>query len=230
MTIQRHKPWGTAAPLPIGAPVAHGNASLRRLVLDQREHSISPSPIGVIGGDLWRVAGAPSGGRTRLSSSLAQTVPIDLIRVEADATTTWACVHVIARKSWWVGPVVAAMNVDRFGDWRMAPGAHPNDGRLHVLHTGVPEGPKSDTGSNPGSNPEPKAVTSASLSFRQRLLARRRLISGAHLPHPDIAMRRVERAEFRFDRPVELWLDGEHSRAHRHLVVSVEPDAATIVF
>lgn len=218
MTIQRHKPWGTAAPLPIGAPVAHGNASLRRLVLDQREPGISPSPIGVIGGDLWRVAGAPSGGRPRLSSSQAQTVPIDLIRVEADAATTWACVHVIARKSWWVGPVVAAMNVDRFGDWRMAPRAHPNDGRLHVLHTGVPEGPES----------HPRSSTS--LSFRQRLLARRRLISGAHLPHPDIAVRRVERAEFRFDRPVDLWLDGEHSGEHRHLVVSVEADAATIVF
>ncbi len=209
MTIRRGEPWGTAAPLPHGSPFASSNSELRREITAQRGGFGQPAPIGVTGGDLWQVVGAPGGGTRRLHSDQAHTAPIDLIRVTADGNHLWACVGVIARNSWWRGPVVAVMNADLAGAWRVAPAAHPNDGRLHVLETGL-NGP--------------------SLSLRERMLARRRLRLGTHIPHPSISVRRVADAEYRFERPMALWLDGERVGRCRELSVAVVPDGAEIVF
>ena len=209
MTIQRNQPWGTAAMLPEGAPIAGSNAELRRLIACQRAANLPPSPIGVIGGDLWRVVGAPAGGAERLRSQFARTAPIDLIEVAADEVVHWACAHAVARKSWWHGPAMAAMSVELAGKYRLAPAAHPNDGRLHVLTTGIDQ---------------------PALGMAQRVLARRLLPSGAHLPHPAITMRRLVTTEFRFDRPLRLWLDGERVGRCCELTVSIQPDAAVIVF
>ena len=209
MTIRRGQPWGTAAPLSAGAAIVESNSELRDAVTAQRDGTHQPAPIGVIGGDLWRIVGAPGGGAQRLRSAQARTAPIDLIAVRADGHRMWACVGVIARNSWWHGPLVAVMNIDTWGTWRVAPAAHPNDGRLHVLDTGI-NGP--------------------SLSPRERLAARGRLRSGAHVPHPAISVRRVRGAAFRFKRPMGLWLDGERVGKCRELTVAAEPDAAEIVF
>ncbi len=209
MTIRRGEPWGRAAPLPAGAPIASSNAELREAVTAQRDGASGPEPIGVTGGDLWRVVGAPGGGARRLHSEGAHTAPIDVIGVQADGERLWACVGVIARNSWWHGPVVAVMNADLAGTWRVAPAAHPNDGRLHVLETGL-DGPL--------------------MSLRDRLAARRRFRTGAHIPHPAISVRRVADAEFRFERPMALWLDGEQVGTCQELAVTAVPDAAEIVF
>ena len=209
MTIRRGEPWGTAAPLPPGAPIASSNSELRREVTSQRAGIGESGPVGVIGGDLWQVVGAPSGGTRRVRSDQAHTAPVDLIAVTADGDSRWACVGVIARNSWWRGPVVAVMSAELVGQWRVAPAAHPNDGRLHVLETGL-NGP--------------------SLSLRERMLARRRLRLGTHIPHPSISVRRVADAEYRFERPMALWLDGERVGRCRELSVAVVPDGAEIVF
>ena len=209
MTIRRGEPWGTAAPLPRGSPIASSDSELRKEVTAQRGGFGQPAPIGVTGGDLWQVVGAPGGGTRRLHSDQAHTAPIDLIRVTADGDRLWACVGVVARNSWWRGPVVAVMNADRAGTWRVAPAAHPNDGRLHVLETGL-NGP--------------------SLNLRDRLAARGRLRLGTHVPHPAISVRRVASAEYWFERPMALWLDGERLGRCRELSVEVVPDGAEIVF
>ena len=209
MTIRRGQPWGSAAPLPQGAQIVSSSSELRAAVTAQRDGTGRPGPIGVIGGDLWRVVGEPSGGSRRLGSDQAHTAPIDLIGVRADGRRLWACVGVIARNSWWHGPIVAVMNAELVGSWRVAPAAHPNDGRLHVLETGL-EGP--------------------SLSLRERLAARGRLRTGSHVPHPAISVRRVGDATFRFKRPMALWLDGERVGTCRELAVTAVPDAAEIVF
>lgn len=209
MTIRRGEPWGTAAPLTQGSPVASSNSELRKEITAQRGGFEQLAPIGVTGGDLWQVVGAPGGGTRRLYSDQAHTAPIDLIRVTADGDLLWACVGVIARNSWWRGPIVAVMNVDLAGTWRVAPAAHPNDGRLHVLETGL-NGP--------------------SLGLRERMLARRRLRLGTHIPHPSISVRRVADVEYRFERPMVLWLDGERFGRCRELSVEVVPDGAEIVF
>lgn len=209
MTIRRGEPWGTAAPLPAGAPIVSSNSELRRAVTAQQGSGRPPQPIGVTGGDVWRVVGAPSGGAQRLRSDQAHTAPIDLIRVHADGECLWACAGLVARNSWWHGPVVAVMNVDLAGVWRVAPAAHPNDGRLHVLETGLDD---------PG------------LRLRERIAARRRLRTGTHVPHPAISVRRVAHAEFQFERPMALRLDGERVGKCRELSVTAVPDAAEIVF
>lgn len=209
MTIQRNRPWGTAATLPDGAPIARSNGELRRLITSQRASTTQATPIGVIGGDLWHVVGAPSGGAARLRSGQARTALIDLIEVRSDSETYWACIGTVARNSWWHGPVVAAMSSEMLGRWRLAPAAHPNDGRLHVLSTGVDQ---------------------PALSVAQRVLARRRLQAGAHLPHPAINVRRVESWSHRFDPPLGLWLDGERVGRYRELTCTIRPDAAAIVF
>lgn len=209
MTVRRNEPWGIAAMLPDGAPIASSNAELRRLITCQRTGDAPAAPVGVVGGDLWRVVGAPAGGADRLRSGHARTAPIDLIEVTADGEMHWACVGAIARNSWWRGPVVVAMSAESLGPWRLAPAAHPNDGRLHVLSTGLEQ---------------------PTLSTTQRVLARRRLRSGAHVPHPAIAVRRVERWEHRFDRPLGLWLDGEMVGRCRELSLAIRPDALAIVF
>ncbi len=209
MTIRRGEPWGKPAPLPPGAPIASTNSELRKEITAQRAGFGGSEQIGVIGGDLWHVVGAPVGGTRRLHSDQAHSAPIDLIRVTADGDHLWACVGVIARNSWWRGPVVAVMNADLADTWRVAPAAHPNDGRLHVLETGL-NGP--------------------SLSLRERMLARRRLRLGTHIPHPAISVRRVADAGYRFERPTTLWLDGERLGRCRELSVAVVPDGAEIVF
>ena len=244
MTVRRGEPWGVAAGLPDGAPIAVDNAGLRRLVGSQREDGGPPAPIGVIGGDMWQVVGAPAGGAARLRSAQAQTAPIDLIEVIADGEAYVACAHAIARGSWWRGPVVAAMNAESRGAWRVAPAAHPNDGKLHVLSTGADHDGSSDDGTGhdglsrggasrdaPGYGGAERTTQSRSgLSVAQRALARRRLRTGTHLPHPAITVRRVQHAHFRFGRPVGLWLDGERVGRCRDLRMAILPDAALIVF
>lgn len=205
--------------------MARTNAELRALVSEQQEGARPQGPIGVLGGDLWQVAGAPSGGVERMSSAQAQTVPVDVIAVEADGRRLWACAHAVARNSWWHGPAVAAMNADRLGEWRLAPAAHPNDGRLHVLTTGL--GPR-DGGD--ATTAAARRRGDASLGIPQRLLARRRLRPGTHLPHPAITMRRVVEASFVFERELGLWLDSERIGRCRTLRVTVVPDRVTLVF
>ena len=208
------------------APMARTNAELRALVTEQQAGERLPQgPIGVLGGDLWQVAGAPSGGVERLGSTQAQTVPVDLMAVEADGRQLWACGHAVARNSWWRGPAAAAMNADRLGEWRLAPAAHPNDGRLHVLTTGL--GPRND---GDATTAAARRRSQASLGIPQRLLARGRLRSGTHLPHPLITMRRVAEATFDFEQALGLWLDGERVGRCRTLRVSVVPDGVTLVF
>ncbi len=209
MIVRHSQPWGSAAALPEDAPIAYSNTELRRLVTNQQLGSAPPTPIGLAGGDLWRVVGAPTGGAERLRGDHARRAPIDLIEVTAEGETHWSCIGVVARKGWWRGPIVAAMSSEMLGNWRIAPAAHPNDGRLHVLSTGLNQ---------------------AALSAAQRVLARRRLPSGTHLPHPAIAVQRVQRVDYQFDHPLTVWLDGERVGRYCALTLAILPDAAEIAY
>ncbi len=159
-------------------------------------------PLLVRGGDVHRSLGAPHGvaATTRL--------PIDVIDVTADDRRLTAVAHVVAhrrgRTGWWRGRIVAVMNVDHIGAWDAAPRAHPNDGWLDVIEVGE------------------------SMSWRARWQAWRRLPTGNHLPHPDIATRRVRSATFTFDEPLGLWVDGVGRGTVRSFSIAVAPDAAVI--
>jgi hypothetical protein len=193
MTIRKGEDWGEVVAAPPGlVDVATDAALVEHLGGDE------PAPVRICGGDLWRSLGGSGGGPD------VRRLPVDLLRVEADGATWRAVAHVVARRSWWRGPIVAVMNVDRLGDWDVAPRAHPDDGRADVVEV------------------------DPAMPVRARWQARRRLPSGSHVPHPQLAVRRIAADAWTFARPQRLWVDGVERGTVRSLRVVVEPDAAVV--
>ena len=193
MTIKKGQEWGHPIDRPTDLRVAETDAELADLIAAK-----GASPLGVAGGDLYRSVGSPP-ARVQM-----QCLPVDILEVIADDQHTIAVAHVVARRGWWRGRIVAACNVDRVGDWDVAPRAHPNDGRFDIVEV------------------------DPAMSVRQRWQARRRVVTGTHLPHPQITSRTATEREWTFDRPHAIWVDGRHVTDARHLTVSVRPDAVEI--
>jgi hypothetical protein len=193
VTIRRGEPWGSEIARPHDLVLAADDHDVVELGADRE--------VGLTGGDLFRSLGAPA------PRDPAQRVAIDGIAVVLDGDRTFAAVaHVIARRSWWRGPILACMNVDHLRDWNVAPRAHPNDGVLDVVEC------------------------SARMSIRDRWAARRRLPQGTHVPHPDVSIVRVASREWTFDRPRRVWIDGRPVGTAHRLAVDVVPDRYDVVF
>jgi diacylglycerol kinase family enzyme len=202
VTIRKGEPWGTPGALPRSGVLVHSDAEARGFVTAARRANEPVPPLGLLGGDLCRTLGG-TGDAERLRSAEAVQLPVDLGAVLIDGRLHWFVAHLVARRSWWSGRVVAAMNAQYRGRWDVAPKSHPNDGRLDLLDGDPP--------------------------FGQRLLARRRLAQGTHVPHPAIEERRVTAIQLDFDRPTPVWLDGELVGRASTLSVRVEPDALLCV-
>src|SRR6201991_2836294 len=121
MTIKRGEDWGE----PVGLPPEVVEVTTDADAVEQLR---AGHPVRLCGGDVWTTLGA----RTRPAKETMR-FPVDLVRVVADGRELVAIAHVVARRSWWRGPIVAVMNTDRLGTWDVAPRAHPNDGRADVL-------------------------------------------------------------------------------------------------
>lgn len=198
MTIRRGEEWGEAGALADGASVVSSDAELAALVAGGggwRE-------AGLVGGDLCRtVAGRRDVDRVRTAE--ARRLPIDVGTVALDGGTPRLFVaHVVAGRRL-RGPVMAAMNAQFYGQWDVAPRAHPNDGRLDVLE--------------------------AQLRAGDRWKAWRRLPLGTHVPHPRIAERRVTEAVVELARAVPVRIDGRPAGRARRLAFVCLPDEWTIV-
>lgn len=202
MTIEKGKAWGEHGPLGEAGVFVATNTEARAAVSAAMEAGRLPPPLGLLGGDLARTMGA-TGDRGRIESSDAMRFPIDLGVATLDGDHYWFVAHAVARRSWWRGRVVAAMNAEWIGLWDVAPRAHPNDGRLDILDA------------NPG--------------IDDRFKMRSRLPSGQHLPHPKIAVLRVAQRTMTFERPLDLWLDGQLVGRGRELHLAVLPDALVCV-
>lgn len=202
MTIEKGRPWGRTGALPADGPLARSDAEARAIVEAARRAGEGPPTIGLLGGDLARTVGA-RGDEARLRSADATVLPMDLGSVLVDGRHHWFVAHLVARRSWWWGRVVAAMNAQWIGAWDVAPRSHPNDGLLDVVD--------------------------ADLGLDDRLKARRRLPTGTHVPHPDITVARVPAIQVDLERPTPIWLDGERIGTARSLSIRVEPDAWTAV-
>ncbi|HNJ97707.1 MAG TPA: hypothetical protein PLV13_06260 [Ilumatobacteraceae bacterium] len=200
MTIRKGEPWGEAVESPASLLIADTDQAAQVWVVAARTVD-SPLPsIGFAGGDLARTMGGGAPGRFPGTVTKA---PVDLVRVEADGAVTWAIAHVVARRRWWRGEVWMAMNAQFFGRYDVAPRAHPNDGKLDLLQV------------------------ARTMPVRTRLQARARARTGTHLPHPQLATRRVAAATLEFDRPLDLWVDGAQWRRADRVQLTVEPDALT---
>lgn len=202
MTIEKHRPWGEPGALPADGVLVRTDAEARAVVEQaHREHRPVPA-LGLLGGDLCRTVGG-RGDEVRLRSAEAMTLPIDVGAALLDGRLHRFVAHLVVRRSWWRGRVVAVMNAQWIGPWDVAPKSHPGDGLLDVFD--------------------------ADLSLEDRLKARRRLPTGTHVPHPGITTRRVAALQLDLDRPTPVWLDGERVATARTLSIRVEPDAATVV-
>ncbi|HEX4902061.1 MAG TPA: hypothetical protein VFV42_04575 [Acidimicrobiales bacterium] len=201
MTIRKGELWGGPGPLPEAGVVVGSDAEARRVVTDARRANRPVPPLGLLGGDLARTCGS-TGRADRLRGSEAQRLPVDLGEVLVDGTLQFFVAHLVARRSWWRGPVVAAMNAEFLGDWDVAPRSHPNDGRLDLLQADLPPG--------------------------DRWKARGRLRTGSHVPHPGISERRVKAVQLDLATGTRVWLDGECVGPARTLSIRCVPDALTV--
>lgn len=201
MTVRKGEAWGVLAAVPADAVVVHTDREARAIVERALHAGDQPPPLGLGGGDLCRTlgGGGSSGGPERVRGATTTQFPLDLGVAEIDGERHWFVAHLVARRSWWRGRVVAVMNAEWLGQWDVAPRAHPNDGLLDVVD--------------------------ADLHLGDRVEARRRLPAGTHVPHPDVAMSRRSHVELRFERPVNIWLDGERVGRTRAVDVSVVADA-----
>ncbi|MGQ0832125.1 MAG: hypothetical protein ACT4OV_10645 [Microthrixaceae bacterium] len=203
MTIRKGEPWGTTGvPLPAHGVVVRSDREARAVVTAARRAGEPIPPLGLLGGDLCRTLGG-SGDEARLRSAAATTLPVDLGAVLLDGRLHWFVAHLVARRGWWRGRILVAMNAQFLGPWDVAPKGHPNDGRIDVLDADLPTG--------------------------QRLLARRRLALGTHVPHPGIQEHHVEAMQMELARPLPVRLDGEEVANVRSLSIRVEPDALVCV-
>ena len=193
MTIRKGEEWGSSVERPKHLAVARSDRELAALVADNPNQA-----VGVSGGDLFLSVGAP-----RERDPLFR-LAMDLLQIEADGVQHFAVAHVVARRSWWRGRIVEAMNVDHLGEWKAAPRAHPNDGRFDIVEV------------------------DPAMTMRQRLQAHGRLVQGTHVPHPRINTSTSTRATWHFDRPHRLWIDGEPVGSVHEMTVSILPDAFAV--
>ena len=122
MTIERGAEWGRAGQLPEGAPVVGSDAELAALVTRHRRAGQPLPTVGLLGGDLCRTVGG-RGDADRLHSDQARMLPVDVGSVLIDGRLHWFIAHLVARRSWWRGPIWAACNAQWIGAWDVASGA-----------------------------------------------------------------------------------------------------------
>ena len=201
MPIGRGEDWGRAAALPANGVIVSTDAEANAVVTEARRTGSPIPPLGLAGGDLSRSLGG-RGDVDRLRSDHATELRCDLGSALLDGRLVWFVSHLVLRRSWWQGPVVAAMNGGHLGRWDVAPRAHPGDGRLDVIE--------------------------ADLGWSDRLKAWRRLPAGLHVPHPAIRERQVTAAQFEFPRAAEAMVDGVPVGSVEQVSVRVEPDALLI--
>jgi hypothetical protein len=202
MTVRKGEPWGQPGPLPSDGVMVRTDADARRAVTGARRTGSAVPPLGLLGGDLARTCGA-TGSEEKLAGSDAQRLPVDLGEVLVDGVLQFFVAHLVARRSWLRGPVLAVMNAQYLGAWDLAPRSHPNDGRLDLLEADLP--------------------------LTDRLKARSRLRTGSHVPHPGIRERRVSSEQFELPPRTVIWLDGERVGPARALSIRCVPDALVAV-
>jgi hypothetical protein len=202
VSVRKGEAWGAPGALPVDGVVVDSDLAARRVVTEARRSNRPIPPLGLLAGDLARTCGA-TGREDRLRGPDAQTLPVDLGEVLVDGALHFFVAHLVARRSWWRGPVVVAMNAQFLGDWDVAPRSHPGDGRVDLLQ--------------------------ADLSLGDRWKARSRLRSGTHVPHPGISERRVKAVQVDLAPGTSVWLDDERVGEARALSVRVVPDALTVV-
>lgn len=202
MTIRKRRPWGAPGTLGESGVVIRRDGEAAAVLAEARAARRPLPDLGLVGGDLCATLGG-LGSEAHLHGPDARRYPVDLGIAVADGVEYVFVAHVLVRRPWWRGRIVAVMNAQWHGSWDLGPRAHPNDGLLDI--------------------------SDARLGFADKIAALQRVRTGTHLPHPDIAVRRSASATLEFDPPGRVFVDGEPIGRVRHLQVRVEPDAFGVV-
>ncbi len=140
MTIERGQPWGEPGGLPAGGVLVRSDAEARAVVERARRAGDPVPALGLLGGDLCRTMGG-TGDEARLHQHRRRCDARSTSgAVLIDGRMHWFVAHLVARRSWWRGRVVAAMNAEFLGSWDVAPRSHPNDGRLDLFDVSMSTG------------------------------------------------------------------------------------------
>lgn len=202
MSIEKGADWGGRGRPPTDLQVFDDPLTALDTITAARRANRDLPPIGLTGGDLVATLGGPTCTDVA-SAHEALHVRVDLGAALIDGKMHWFLAHLVARRSWLRGRVVVVANAAFLGPWNIAPRAHPGDGVLDSLDT-------------------------VSMPLAERWKAHRRLATGSHLPHPDITVRRPKAAQYTFDRPTPVRLDGRLVGAARSVSVRVEPEAVDL--
>lgn len=194
MTIRKGQDWGTEVDRPADLVVTDSDAALATALV---AHPTDSRPVTVTSGDLFRTLGARAVDPTMRRM---RRLTLDLLDVRIDGVQHVAVAHVVARRRWWRGRVVAVCNAQFHGTWDVAPRSHPNDGRAEVIEV------------------------DPAMTVRERWQAWRRLPTGTHLPHPRLRSTRTAGSTWHFDPALDVYVDGRRHRRVRELAVTVRPD------
>ncbi|HBU03790.1 MAG TPA: hypothetical protein DEA70_04825 [Acidimicrobiaceae bacterium] len=202
MSVEKGADWGARARPPADLIIVNDSAAAVEIIAAERRASRPLPAIGLRGGDLVRTLGGPT-APDLASADEALQVTVDLGAVLVDGALHWFLDHLVARRSWLRGQVLVVADAAFVDNWNIAPRAHPGDGRFDALET-------------------------STMSLGARWQARSRVKLGTHVPHPAIATRRLEAAQYDFERPTPIRLDGRSVGDARHLSIRLEPDAVDI--
>jgi len=203
VSVEKGVPWGAPGPLPPGTVLVRSDAEARAALERARRERLDPPTLGLLGGDLCRTLGG-RGDEARLRGDEVTLATVDVGEVLLDGRVRLFVAHVIVRgRSWWRGPLAAAMNAQYLGRWDVAPRAHPGDGVLDVVEV------------------------DAGFGLGDRWKAWRRLPAGAQVPHPAIKVRRLAAVQLDVTGQ-QVWIDGERQAPADALSIRLRPDGVQV--
>jgi hypothetical protein len=203
MTIRKGEGWGKRIPLPSSVRQVENDADLSKC---SRSDFVS-----LTNGDIHRALGSP---RPVQSEAECTLLPIDALQiriVSSDGDEQWvtaaSCIEIGAflslngRKRY-----VCVTNGGIVNGRNVAPRAHPNDGRFDIL------------------------TIDASMSFRTRLAARKKAVTGTHMPHPQISARQDDSfCAKKLHKGERLSIDGKTVTNWSEVVITILPDYWQVV-
>jgi len=167
--------------------------------------AIATGPVVLDGGDLHRGLGRPVARGIGEESTMV-LVDSMLCRVETDdgRLDIPAVAHVVVGRLIGPGRFAACVNAGFLGDLSLSPRSHPGDGRIEIVEF------------------------DPSMGVRERLMARRRAVTGSHVPHP--AIRTTSATTWSTERRAgePLRIDGVRIPRWRRLDLSVRPGSLTV--
>jgi hypothetical protein len=153
------------------------------------------------GGDIARSLGEP---QVPAVGSACTEVTIDAmvcdIKRNDDQSTLLVAASSVIVGNYWKGRHLIVSNAGWIGDSNVAPRAHPNDGKVEML------------------------TMHSDMTLRQRFLARRKMNTGVHLPHPDLSSAQISIAVIESKGREILVIDGDKVANWTSISLTVQPD------